>query len=271
MNTLNRLGCTACAALCLAAFAPADWAGPNSPTRVRAFASLPDWSGIWLSAAWPLDVSGRVPGGEAQLRETLQLLRPPPYNPVWKAKYEAGLNNAAALAARTAAFKVCGRSFPALMEGPWMFQVVVLPEETLLIFENGQVRHVYTDGRDHPPAEELWPTQLGDSVGRWRGDTLIIDTIARNPQEPLAPRAWLSMLSDRAHFTEELRMINKDQLEVQLTIDDPIALANPWHIQLSFKRVAEMNRMVAYDCTENDRNPLVDGKLIIAAPEAPAR
>jgi hypothetical protein len=265
VKTSNHPGWRVCAALCLAAIASAAWGGPNSSARVRAFASLPDWSGIWVSAAWPLDVSGRVSGGEAQLRQTLQLLQPPPYNPVWKARYEEGLKNAAVLAAQTATFKACARSFPALMEGPWMFQVAVLPEETLLVFENGQVRHVYTDGREHPSEDERWPTRLGDSVGRWRGDTLIIDTIARR-QEPLAPRAWLSVLSDRAHFTEELRMINKNELEDQLTIDDPIALAYPWHITLTFKRVTELNRVVDYDCTENDRNPVVDGKLTITTP-----
>jgi len=253
------------AALCLLAVALAAQAGPNSAARVRTFAALPDWSGVWQSAAWPLDISGRPPGGEAQLRETLQLIHPPPYNPTWKAKYEEGLKNTADLAAKNAAFKACTRSFPALMEAPWMFQVVVLPEETLLVFENNQVRHVYTDGRDHPPEDELWATRLGDSVGHWRGHTLVIDTIARK-QEPLAPRAWLSMLSERAHFTEELRMTNKNELEDVLTIDDPLALAHPWRMTLTFRRVKELTRVIDYDCTENDRNPVVDGKLIITTP-----
>jgi hypothetical protein len=259
------IGCRCSAALWLLAWVSLAHAGSNSPARIHAFAALPDWSGIWLSAAWPLDVSGRPPGGEAQLREGLQLIRPPPYNPVWKAKYEEGMKDTAALAAKNATFKLCARSFPALMEGPWMFQIVVVPEETLLAFENQQVRHIYTDGREHPPADELWPTRLGDSVGRWRGNTLVIDTIARK-QEPLAPRAWLSMLSDRAHFTEELRMVDKNELEDELTIDDPIALAYPWRMKLTFKRVAELNRVVEYDCTENDRNPVVDGKMMITSP-----
>ncbi|HEX6509865.1 MAG TPA: hypothetical protein VF221_19745, partial [Chloroflexota bacterium] len=206
-------------------------AGSNDPARVRAFAALPDWSGIWRSEAWPLDVSGRVPGGETRLRQLLQLIRPPPYNSAWKAKYEEGMKDTAVLAAKNATFKACTRSYPAVMEAPWMFQIAVLPEQTLVVFENGQVRHVYTDGREHPPEDELWPTQLGDSVGHWKGDTLIIDTTARRPNEPLAPRAWVSLLSDRAHFTEELRLLGKDTLENVLTIDDPVALEHPWRIR----------------------------------------
>lgn len=250
------------ASLCWVMLTSGVWGARSSQERTHAFARLPDWSGLWMSEAWPLGVSGRPPGGEAQLRQTLQLIRPPPYNPAWLARYQQGLKDSAALAKLNADFKVCARSFPALMESPWMFQIAILPEETLLIFENQQVRHIYTDSREHPPQDELWPTRLGDSVGRWRDDTLVVDTIART-QEPLAPRAWLSLLSDRAHFTEELRMVAKDTLEDQLTINDPVALARPWHMRLTYRRVTELNRMVEYDCTENDRNPIVDGHLTI--------
>jgi hypothetical protein len=241
-------------------------ADPNSAARVRTFASLPDWTGIWLSAAWwSMDVSGRLPGGEAQLQSNLQLIRHPPYNAEWEAKFQAGMKNTAALVQQNATFKVCSRGFPALMEAPYQFQVVVLPEETLLVFENQQVRHIYTDGRRHPPNEDLWSTRLGDSVGHWKGNTLIVDTVART-SEPIAPRAWLSFLSDGAHITERLRMVNPNELEDRLTIEDPIALAQPWRIELKFKRLPEMNRMIPFDCTENDRNPVVDGKMTITTP-----
>lgn len=251
-------------AVCLLSSAATAHAGPNSATRVRAFAKLPDWSGIWLSVAWQLDATDTVPGGETELRKGLQLIGEPPYNTEWQRKYVEGMRDAAALAAKSASFKVCSRSFPALMEAPRMFQVVILPEETLLVFDNDQARHVYTDGRQHPSAEDLWPTRLGDSIGRWEGETLVVDTIARTSSEPIAPRAWLSMLSEQAHFTERLHLVNRDELTDDLTIEDPVALARPWHITLRFQRVAQLNRLTPYDCTENDRNPVVDGKLTIA-------
>jgi hypothetical protein len=257
----RRLSATLLALLCVST----AHAAANSAERVRTFAALPDWTGIWLSAAWPTDVSGRVPGGEAQLRAGMQLIRHPPYNAEWEAKFQAGMKNTAALEALSTTFKICSRGFPAIMEAPWLFQIVVSPEETLLIFENQQVRHIYADGRRHPLKEDLWPTRLGDSIGHWEGDTLIVDTIART-SEPLAPRAWLSELSDRAHFTERLRMVNRDEIEDQLTIEDPIALIRPWRMVLEFKRVPEMKRMVPFDCTENERNPVVDGKITITTP-----
>jgi len=91
------------------------------------------------------------------------------------------------------------RGFPAIMEGPMVFQIVVSPEETLLVFESQQVRHIYNGG---PPA----PTNGGsvaDALGGFHWPlarhTLVVDTIARN-SEPIAPRAWLSMLERSGTF-----------------------------------------------------------------------
>lgn len=250
------------AGLSMAAGSPSK----GTSTRVQEFAKLPDWRGIWLSAAWPLDVSGRIPGGELKLRQGLQLIQKPPYNAEWMAKYDAGTSNTAEMTARTANFTACTRSFPALMEAPWMFQLVVLPEETLILFENGQVRRVYTDGRPHPSANDLWPTKLGDSIGRWEGSTLHIETVARLASEPITLRAWFSLLSDQARLLEQMRLIDSDTLEDELTIVDPIALATEWHVTLRFVKQKAMSRVIEYNCTENDRNPLVDGKLTITHP-----
>ena len=53
------------------------------------------------------------------------------------------------------------------------------PEQTWIIGENGpNIIRVYTDGRKHPDADDLWPTYSGDSVGHWEGDTLVFDTIS---------------------------------------------------------------------------------------------
>jgi hypothetical protein len=214
-----------------------------------------------------MDVSGRVIGGAEALRANSQLLRSPPYNARWAAKYQAALQDKTALDARNATFKVCTRSFPALMEAPWQFEIATLPEETLLVFENGQVRHVYTDGRPHPTGENLWPTPLGDSIGRWEGQTLVIDTVARIASEAIAPHAWVATLSEAAHFTERLRRIDANTLEDQMRIDDPIALATPWVFTLRFRHVTEMDRMIPANCTENERNPVVDGKTVITKPD----
>jgi hypothetical protein len=244
-------------------WATTAYAESNPAAPVQAPAKLPRWSGIWQSAVWPTDVSGRVPGGENQLRNTLQLSRHPPFNATSEARYAASLQNQAALEATFATFKICTRGFPSMMESPALFQIAVLPEETLLIFENQEVRHVYTDGRQHPPPDDVWPTRWGDSIGHWEGDTLVIDTIARKAG-PITHRAPMTILSEQTHFTERLRKVNDDRLEDQLTIEDPLTLARPWQMTLAFNRVKGAGRLLPYDCTENDRNPIIEGKMTIS-------
>ena len=75
------------------------------------------------------------------------------------------------------AVTACSFGYPALMiESPLMFEILPTPKETALIFSSREIRHVYTDGREHPGKEDLWPTPWGDSIGHWEGDTLVIDT-----------------------------------------------------------------------------------------------
>jgi hypothetical protein len=254
------------AAILFLVSAVAQGATPTNAERAAQFKRLPNWSGLWVTAFWQVGVNGRPVGGEKELRQNLQLLKDPPYNPEWNARYQAGLQDRAMMDARFATLKACTRSFPSLMESVWQFQIATLPEETLLVFENGQVRHVYTDGRPHPSGEDIWPTPLGDSIGHWEGDTLVIDTVARLSSEPLTVRAWVSLLSDQAHFTERVRLVDANTLEDRLRIDDPISLAHPWDLALRFTRVTDMNRMIPMNCDENDRNPVVDGKIIITPP-----
>jgi hypothetical protein len=235
--------------------------------RAQAFASLPDWRGIWEAEAWAdRTAAGRPAGGIEAVRAKSALAGHPPYKPDWEARYQAGLKNIDAIRASEAKRKVCSFGFPVMMESPSLFQIVLLPEETMFVFVTQDVRHIYTDGRSHAPKDELWPTRMGDSVGRWEGDTLVIHTIARQAGTPIAHASPLSMLSPEARFTERIRRVGADRLENEMTIEDPVALARPWKLRLAYRRVTDLDRLGNYDCQENDRNPVIDGKLTIAPP-----
>jgi hypothetical protein len=145
-----------------------------------------------------------------------------------------------------------------MMESPWVLQFLITPEETAVIAAGREVRHIYTDGRAQPSPDDLWPTPWGDSVGKWHGQVLVADTIAAQPS------AFPPMVSERAHFTERIRMVSPDRIEDELTIEDPVALTRAWKTTIPYQRVAGLDRMVHGDCQENDRNPVVDGKLTIA-------
>ena len=236
--------------------------------RARLFASLPNWTGIWEAEAWTeRTAAGRPAGGITEVRSKSALMGHPPYNAAWEARYRSGMQNKAALAAAEAQRKVCSFGFPMGMESPSLFQVAVTPEETLFVFVTQDVRHIYTDGRPHAPPDERWPTRMGDSIGRWDGATLVIDTIARLADTPIAIASPLSQVSEQARFTERVHLVSPDRLEDEMTITDPAAFTKPWTVTIRYRRVTDLPRMTNYDCVENDRNPVVDGKLTVAPPK----
>jgi hypothetical protein len=234
----------------------------SSAERVRAFAALPNWTGLWeteTSAAFSVgDISG-----EAELAKRTALWGTPPYNSEWLKKSQAGQGQLA-----HAATFCSPPGFPAVMENPTsagMFQTVVTPEETILLFPDEEVRHIHTDGRDHPKKSDLWPTGMGDSVGRWEGATLVVDTVARKAG-PIIHFPGIADLSERARFTERITRLDKDTLQDRMTIDDPLRFEHPWSIAIRYKRVTDVDRLIEVGCSENERNPVVDGKFTIAPP-----
>jgi hypothetical protein len=239
-------------------------AAHNSPQRVRAFAALPDWTGLWdteVSRAFNR-LSGKAAGNEYEaINKYVQLVGPAPYAEAWGKKLQTELSSPAAAAGASTA-KLCTYGFPIIMDVFQLFQAVVTPEETLFVFDDGEVRHIYTDGRPHPGKDDLWPTAMGDSVGHWEGDTLVIDTVARI-EGPLG--IGPNSLSAQAHFTERVRRLDQNNLEDQMTIDDPIALTHAWKLTLRYTRAADLDRMLPWDCA-NDRNPVVNGKISVAPP-----
>jgi hypothetical protein len=227
----------------------------NGGDRARFFATLPNWTGYWIAddgVMNALGVSGRPEHGAADYAK-MKLSAPAAYTPDWAAKVDAARKDPA-----RAFSKECGFPFPFMMESPWVLQFLITPEETAVIVAGREIRHIYTDGRQHPSPDDVWPTPWGDSVGKWDGQELRVDTIA------VKPNTFPPMVSERAHFTERIRMLGPDRIEDELTIEDPVALTRTWKTTITYERVAGLDRMVHGDCAENDRNPVVDGKLTIA-------
>jgi len=249
----------ALAAVLLLATPTGAWADMNSPARVKAFARLPDWTGIWLSDSEQSDLGGRT---NAKL---FRFMEPPPYNPTWEARYQERLARMRTKStAEAPTIRQCIIDFPATMESPQPFEAVVTPEETLFTFGDGTFRHIFTDGRGHPAKDDLWPTVTGHSIGHWEGQTLVVDTIARSP----GPDRYLGLAaySEQARFSERIRMVGKDRLEDEMTIEDPVAFTRPWKITLGFQRITFIDRLDPYYCELDDRTKVENGKLVILPP-----
>jgi hypothetical protein len=251
---MNRRAIAAAAVLLAATELPAH-AAPNSAKQVRAFAKLPDWSGIWLAASIVEDAGGNLD------TKPVKFLQPPPYNAEWEAAYQ---KRKAANAKREV--RGCLIDFPITMESPQPFRMLVTPAETVYLSGDGMWREIFTDGRPHPPKDKLWPTVTGHSIGHWEGETLVVDTVARLPGEVRFVGA--AAFSDQAHFKERIRMTGQDSMEDQMTIEDPVAFTRPWNLTLDYKRVTFLDRLDPYYCELDQRIDFdKDGKMLIKPAE----
>lgn len=96
-------------------------------------------------------------------------------------------------------------------------------------------RQIFTDGRKLP--EDQNPTWFGYSVGKWEGDTLVVETTGFNEE------SWLDdgghPHSDALHVTERFRRSNFGNMDIQFTIDDPKAYTKPWTATVRFQLLAD--------------------------------
>jgi hypothetical protein len=121
---------------------------------------------------------------------------------------------------------------PRIMLAPFPMQVIQIPREVIMLFEyDHYIRHIHLDRRDHP--KELDLTWVGDSVGWWEGNTLVVDTAGLND------KTWLDQVghphSDALHVVERIRRVDRETLQDDVTIDDPKAYKTSWTGQQVFK------------------------------------
>jgi hypothetical protein len=109
------------------------------------------------------------------------------------------------------------------------FEIVDAPDlKSVFILQMGGAhswRVIYTDGRMHPKPEDLRPTSLGHSIGRWEGDTLVVDTVGFNE------RIWIMgsyPTTEQLHLTEKFSRPTLGSLEYEVTVDDPGAYTASW-------------------------------------------
>jgi hypothetical protein len=237
----------------LAVAAASAHAATNSAKRVQAFAKLPDWSGYWI-----VDSIHETAGSLLDVPK-VKFFGDIPYNPTWKAQYDKRRGEL-----REKEVKQCIIDFPTTMESPQPFMLTVLPEQVIYMAGDGTFRQIFTDGRGHPPKDQLFPSVTGHSIGRWEGQALVVDTVARTPGPVLFLGA--AAFSEQARFHERIRLVGKDKLEDVMTIDDPVALTHPWTVTLGYDKTALIDRLDPYYCELDDRIGFKDGKMVIKPP-----
>jgi hypothetical protein len=174
-----------------------------------------------------------------------------PYNSEWAARYRKMMEDSRAGKVTLDPTARClPPGMPRTMSTIFPFEVSVESNRVLVLFEAGGVRWIWTDGRKHPSEDELNPTYMGDSVGHWEGDTLVVDTVGLRGDTVFdasgAPH------SDKLHVVERIRVTGPDRLEDRMTVEDPVAFAHPWEDVQVYDRKRDW-RIMEYVCEENNR------------------
>jgi hypothetical protein len=138
---------------------------------------------------------------------------------------------------------------PAIYVHPPPFEIIQTPGRVIMYFEyDGFVRQIWTDGRQHlkieDPNERLW---MGDSIGLWEGDALLVDTTDFND------KTWLDRAghphSEELHLTERIQRTDHDSLQIDLTIEDPKAYTRPIKSQLKYQLKPDW-KILEHACTD---------------------
>jgi hypothetical protein len=111
---------------------------------------------------------------------------------------------------------------------------------------NKSYRQIFTDGRSLPEINQ--GSADGYSVGKWEGDTLVVETVGFRED------GWLdrngSPLTDAAKVTERFRRLSYGKLEIEIAVDDPKAYTRPWTIRLNHFIMPD-TELLEYICLEN--------------------
>lgn len=210
------------------AFAQQGTSSVRSPAPSLTPRALPDFSGVWTPQAWstdewPLEPPYSEAGREAQAR--------------WAAKPEDDPSYR------------CVIPLGRIISAPLPFEILQQEGRLTLLYEyDHQVRRVFLDGRGHP---DSYPTLMGHSIGRFEGDTLVVETANLEPGL-LRPQGM--PYSGELRLTERMTLLEDgDVMRVDVEIDDPTYYAEAWSVTKYYGRADE--EIKDYECFIREHLP----------------
>ena len=211
---------------------------PNlSAPAPRAQDGKPDLSGIWLSSRPSFNVAQNLKEGDTI-----------PFQPWARQVFEE----------RQANHSKDDPSARCLPTGPTQkptlvtpFKIVQIPGLTLILNESRTTfRQIFTDGRPLPKVVD-WPAWQGFSVGKWEGDTFVVETTGTNG------KFWLDQAGHPAtesfHLTERFRRRDFGHMDMEMTIDDPKAYTKPWKMYVNLALQTD-TELLEFICEENEKD-----------------
>jgi hypothetical protein len=225
------------------ALAPELVAAQSLAALPRTADGKPDLSGVWQvlnTAAWDIQAhhaQKEIPPGLGVVEGD-----DIPYQPWAVAKKKENFANreTADPAARCYLPGV-----PRITYMPYPFQILQTPRHIAMVYEYiHTVRRIFMDS-PHPRGPIEW--YMGDSRGRWEGDTLVVDVVHFTDQ------TWLDRAgnfhSNALHVVERYTPLNADHIQYEVTLEDPKVFTRPWKMSMPLYRRLEKNiRPLEYEC-----------------------
>jgi hypothetical protein len=133
---------------------------------------------------------------------------------------------------------------PRIMYMEFPFHIYQTRDYVAMTFEWSQVfRLIHANGTPHADGIEFW---MGDSRGRWEGDTLVVNVANHND------RTWFDMAgnfhSEALRLVERYTMLDPDTIRYEVTVEDPKVFTRPWKMSMSLARRKDMDRILEYQC-----------------------
>ena len=215
----------------------------QTQTIPRTADGKPNLSGMWQvvnSAVWDIQdhsAANGVPAGQGVV-EGNEL----PYLPAALGKRKENFQNRLT---RDTERDCLLPGVPRITYMPFPFQIVQTPKEVALLYEYAHAaRHVYMDTPHLADGITWW---MGDSRGRWEGDTLVVDVNNFND------KTWFdrsgNFHSDALHVIERYTLIDKDHIYYEATIEDPRVFSRPWKMSMPlYRRIDKSMQLLDYEC-----------------------
>jgi hypothetical protein len=217
---------------------------PAAAAIPRGSDGKPDLSGIWQAmntAAWNIEdhtASAGVPAGQG-IVEGGSI----PYLPAAVAQRNENFKNRATADPETKCYLP---GVPRVTYAGFPFQIIQKPDQMTMLYEYAHAtRYIHSNGTPHPPGHIDW--WMGDSRGRWDGDTFVVDVIH------FGPETWFDRAgnyhSDALHVVERYSLLDADHINYEVTIEDPKVFSRPWKMSMILYRHREKNfQLLEYEC-----------------------
>jgi hypothetical protein len=230
----------------------------SAPTP-RAADGRPNLSGLWQTESAPKEILERlIPGatngaGEEPLSQYFINIFSdfkPDEAPILPAAAALFLQRTKNFSKESPLSHCLPEGMPLVEMAPAPYKIIQTPGLMLMLYERDTTfRQVHTDGRKLP--DDPQPSWLGYSVGKWDGDSLVVESNGFND------RGWLDARghthSEALRLTERFHRVDFGHMELRLTLDDPKTYTRPFTIQVKQRLVPDSDLLESF-CSENEKD-----------------